>query len=797
MNKIFLFLIICSVSYLWSQNVVINEVLYDPIGSDTGYEWIELYNDSDDVINLENWTIEKAGTSFSLVFIFPSINIQPHSFLLIGEEHVPNTDLIASLAFQNGGSETDGIRIISNDGSYTDTVLYDSPNTNNLPDDMYNPGIYFAPDVAAGNTLARKQDGQDTDNSEEDFFECEEPTPGTANFYPIDLAIYELQLVDNNGNYWLETEIHNLSTENVDNLEATLEITINSVFYESYDLPQIPAQSSISFTSDLGLFYENYNVTTVEVIYEFDNNLENNICSQSILIGESQLIINEILFRPASTNQEWLEIFNRGDCGYLVDNWRIIDAAGGVIRFSAHIQPGDFLVICQDAELMLETHPQIISDLVVEGESWTALNNTQESLILMDHLSVVFDSLHYTGSGCPPDYSIERVNPFDDENIEWLVCLDSLGTPTRQNSVLPIEKDLELNFRKILLEGEEIFHELTIANVGLENIDFFVLSVQRMNCENEEIIEDFVSEFNISDTLLVNFSTTQPQTGYYKFEYEIFSEEDMDSSNDFCHSFHNNQALPFVINEIMYAPSDDLPEWLEIIQNFPIIGLEKFYLVADNDTLCLPFFEEEYMLITSNTAAADTLQNLYDLSGVGIEYGLPSLSNNGEQLSLIDEFGNLIETFFYLPQWNDKMKGISIERINSLLPATENNWGPSVTQCTPGRQNSIFVQILPSQAKLTAEPNPFSPYRGEHTIFNYKLPEVISRVNLRIFDLKGRLVCKLINQELMAAEGGIVWNGRDDDNRNLPIGVYVALMQATARDTEKVYKKKTTVVIGK
>jgi len=60
---------------LFAQDVVINEVLYDPDGADTGYEWIELYNNSSLALNLQDWTIEKAGTSFGLVFTFPNINI--------------------------------------------------------------------------------------------------------------------------------------------------------------------------------------------------------------------------------------------------------------------------------------------------------------------------------------------------------------------------------------------------------------------------------------------------------------------------------------------------------------------------------------------------------------------------------------------------------------------------------------------------------------------------------------------------------------------------------------------------
>ena len=190
---------------LHSQNVVINEVLYDPEGTDDGYEWIELYNAGEQTVDLENWHIESAGLSFVQFFTFDSYSFSPHTYLLIGEEFVQNADITAVLDLQNGGSTTDGIRLVSSDLQYTDTVLYDSPNTNELPDDISNPGEFFAPDVSSGNSLARKHDGEDTGNCENDFFECIESTPGNENFYPIDLAVFYLIITQNQDDYWIET----------------------------------------------------------------------------------------------------------------------------------------------------------------------------------------------------------------------------------------------------------------------------------------------------------------------------------------------------------------------------------------------------------------------------------------------------------------------------------------------------------------------------------------------------------------------------------------------------------------
>ena len=797
MRFTFIIAIYFILTFLTAQNVVINEVLYDPDGTDTGYEWIELFNAGDQPVNLENWKIQKAGSEFIDQFTFPSIIIEPDSFLLIGEEFVPNADITTSLEFQNGGPETDGIRIVSFSGQYTDTVLYDSPNTNNLPDDDGSPGIYFAPDVSGGNSLARKHDGEDTNNCELDFFECEEPTPREPNFYPIDMAIYELEIAEIEGVYWLETQVFNLSTEIVDNSTSNLEISINDTLLGVYDLPEILPESYIDFSCELGSFIEGAHIISVTANYFYDNNLENNYLASSILIGDSPLILNEIMFKPESSNQEWIEIYNRSTCGYLVDNWTIIDASGGQIGFSGTIESQDFLVVCQNRNLLLEIYPEVNPDKIIEAESWTSLNNTEESLKLIDLYETKFDSTYYSGSSCPSDFSIERVNPFCDKNIIWEICLDSLGTPTLANSVLPIEKDMELTFLGFTLSEDHIEHSILIKNIGLEQIPSGIFTCYSSINEETTETELFQDEISISDSIDFSFSTAIPSTGYTTFRYEVYSSEDLNTSNNSDFSFYNSNALPFVINEIMYNPNEDEPEWLELKVNDFIPALEEIFLVVDEDSLLLPFSDNEYFIITGSNDDVEFLETNYNLENVPVFSGLGSLSNDGEQILLIDESGNLIESFFYLPEWNDKLKGVSIERVNPSLTANPENWGPSVSVCTPGAQNSIFVQVLPTKMKLSVEPNPFSPYRSERTIFSFKLPEIISTVTIRIFDLKGRMINKLVDQTMQASEGNIIWDGKDKNGKNLPVGVYIVLMEATSRDTEKVYSKKITVVIGK
>jgi len=167
-----------------STSILINEVLYDPTGSDLGNEWLEIKNISDKTINLEDWSIQVAGSTFSTKLTLPEYHINPEEIVLIGEENIANADItVPKISMQNGGSETDGVRILDDEGNIIDTLLYDDPNNNELPDDTGSTGESFAPDVSSGRSLSRISE-TDTDESESDFVETTVPTPGEENLIP-------------------------------------------------------------------------------------------------------------------------------------------------------------------------------------------------------------------------------------------------------------------------------------------------------------------------------------------------------------------------------------------------------------------------------------------------------------------------------------------------------------------------------------------------------------------------------------------------------------------------------------
>lgn len=181
MSVVLALLALCGVS---RAGVLINEVLYDPSGSDAGFEWVELCNDGTSSVDLTGYTIESAGSSWTESYTLGAGSIAPGEHLIVG---YGGTTWSGSFdpALQNGGSDTDGLRLKNGTATVVDTLLYDSPNTNALVDDDGVAGTSFAVDATEGTSLGRYPDCGDSDASAVDFVQYTAPSPASANEAPV------------------------------------------------------------------------------------------------------------------------------------------------------------------------------------------------------------------------------------------------------------------------------------------------------------------------------------------------------------------------------------------------------------------------------------------------------------------------------------------------------------------------------------------------------------------------------------------------------------------------------------
>jgi hypothetical protein len=182
-------LAICSGHY----SLKINEFVPDPDGSDTSVlaEWIEVYNTGSAAVNLDGWSLERAKSASSDWSVRAELSgtLEGEAAYLVGEENAPGAvDLRLSsgdkLDLGNATSNADGVRLIC-DSSVADTVIYGNQNVgyDDWRDDsgLVAADAHLAPKPGSGSSVARHVDGEDSDNSGDDFCEDDSPTPGGAN----------------------------------------------------------------------------------------------------------------------------------------------------------------------------------------------------------------------------------------------------------------------------------------------------------------------------------------------------------------------------------------------------------------------------------------------------------------------------------------------------------------------------------------------------------------------------------------------------------------------------------------
>ncbi|MGC9049126.1 MAG: lamin tail domain-containing protein [Patescibacteria group bacterium] len=140
--------------------VVINEIFPEPDSKKGEEEWIELYNKTDYVLDLSNWTIED---NTGKPKVLSDLVLTIHGYLVLKKgEHF-------NFSLNNGGD----ILILKNRETIIDQITYGDFEDGYLLDNAPNPG--------QSKSIGRDPQSQDTNNDKNDFFLCKNITPGQRN----------------------------------------------------------------------------------------------------------------------------------------------------------------------------------------------------------------------------------------------------------------------------------------------------------------------------------------------------------------------------------------------------------------------------------------------------------------------------------------------------------------------------------------------------------------------------------------------------------------------------------------
>jgi len=266
-----LIFILTSSFVLSETTIVINEIMFNPLGSEKDNEWVELYNYGDYDVNITNWKLtDQDGSGDDIVF--PEIVMPNNTYLIVFNGHGINeldfSDGVGSLymnksvsTWNNGGDDV----LLKNSSDYPiDYVSYiDNTATAIDPCPLELSWDQYITTGSEGKSLALFPNGVDTDSYQD--WAVTYPTLGKEN--------QEAPLPDINESQVIIEEIYYYPYPNRDNeyLKITnpTDVRINiSLWYVTniQSKVQIPGDTylnpkqSIYITETGATFYEDFGI---------------------------------------------------------------------------------------------------------------------------------------------------------------------------------------------------------------------------------------------------------------------------------------------------------------------------------------------------------------------------------------------------------------------------------------------------------------------------------------------------------------------------------------------------------
>ena len=201
-----------------------------------------------------------------------------------------------------------------------------------------------------------------------------------------------------------------------------------------------------------------------------DGNSENNIATFPLAVRYifGSILINEFFSRPDSTESEFVEMIPQQNVN--INDWTLMDLGGtkGVFP-NLDLTAFTYCLVTGDSSF-LDLIP-VTSILILPQGGFPGLNNTSETIYILDHTESVIDSLQYNENWPLMDSrSTEkyRINDMSNEPKNWGISVGDIGkTPGFQNSLffsdLPSKGSVEISPDPFSPDGDGIDDELTIT----------------------------------------------------------------------------------------------------------------------------------------------------------------------------------------------------------------------------------------------------------------------------------------------------------------------------------------------
>ncbi|MBM2841983.1 MAG: hypothetical protein HW412_2511, partial [Bacteroidetes bacterium] len=605
--------------------------------------------------------------------------------------------------------------------------------------------------------------------------------------------------------------------------------------------PLLPLDSVlISFVPFHPTRMEHLLIATVQTSPDEDTLNNRQLLRLLVGIPRSSVVINEVMYSPVS-EPEWVELYNTTAESVDVKGWKLgnrtTSSRYNVASTSIFIQPRKPAVIAKDTALLLQRYQQV-PGLVIQAPALPTFlfNNTGDAVVIFDQRDQLVDSVKYSPTwGGNNGVSLERIDAMIESNdsANWSSSVDSLrGTPGRENSIVALDHDLRAMKNVTLVAPPHVSAMLsvTVQNIGrMASTPFDVTFFDDLNRDSVATPDELITSAHVaqslarSETVRVAAQWPDPPSGIHTVVARVEYAPDLRPANNTTMFTVKIGYEPraVVINEIMYAPFTNEAEYVELVNVGMVdVDLSGWKLLdrpgTSGSSNEFPLASQRrilppggYFIIASDSSIFSRFRGLdttrHGFVTVANQSSL-SFNNDGDAVIVRDATLGTIDSVAYSPTWHNPAvtdaTGRALEKINPSLSSNDaRGWSTCVFVVggTPGVVNSVYAASLPTQAKLSCSPNPFSPDgdgNEDFSVIHYELPIDIAVVNLKIFDVKGRLIRYLVNSEPSGARRDVIWDGYDDERQRSRVGIYIVLVEGLNEGGGSVYSAKGVVVLA-
>ena len=731
MKKIIPLFFLFSTCFLYSKSnslLTFSEVMFYP---ETGSnEFVEIYNlSSTESIDLSGYKIKYYISSPDIITSagYGTV-LPPLSFAVIFEgdydfengiykDRIPSSALLLKISDNAFGSSG-----MANTTSRQLVLL-------NTKDDTIDVFTYTANNKAG---FSDEKILLSNNNSSSNWENCRihNGTPGGANSVSplvFDLLLSSIEIAPVNPKLneqiIITAYVKNKGTAAADNFSLEIyndrnldSIASPSELLSSGKMKNLEFLDSISTSASLAVDHPGSYLILAKVIFNNDEDNTNNFLAfkfdvQGEPVKYNDVVVNEIMYAPLPDEPEWIELFNRSTSIINLKGWKISDnsKSTATIKNDVLIQPHTFIIISKDSSLI--NNFNVLSPVFLLN--FPSLNNSGDAVVVKDSSGTLIDSLLYQPTwGKSNGISLERISteaPSADSSNWRTTKNKNRGTPGYINSVSLKEYDIEVsgiifNPPKPVMK-ENVSISAKVINNGKYSMPF---SLQLY----EDTDQDSLPDVNLAkmESLTVNPSDSSTFT----FNYSIINisnphsffvvtqtENDQDTSNNY---FYKTISPGFaggsiLINEVMYAPEENEPEWIEIINaSSDNVNLKDWSV---SDILTTPAVNKitgkdliiapgEYLVISKDSSIID----LYpDIKSNIVIANFGTLGNSEDGVVISDFREITIDSLYYNGSWGGS-NGRSLERISLLSPTNDStNWTTSLStdRGTPGEANSVLT----------------------------------------------------------------------------------------------------------